>query len=91
LRFCVLTIQSLQTSAPEGHGCETYFENVQSILDVENTGIQLDCVKQEGGEVTSIAEKPASMSDEEAQRLWNEAIHKVTTIDGPWVFEGKIE
>ena len=86
-----IVLGAIVMSEREGHGCETYLENVQSILDAENTGIRLDCVKQEGGEFTSIAEKPASMSDEEAQRWISEAKRRVSTIEGPWIFEGKIE
>jgi hypothetical protein len=87
----VLTINSMHTSAPEGEGCGIYLQNMQSILDEDNTGIRLDCVKQKGGDVTSIAEKPDSMSDEEATRLVGEASRRVTTIDGPWIFDGKID
>lgn len=52
-----LVLGAIVMSERKGHGCETYLENVQSILNAEKTGIRLDCVKQEGGDVTSIAEK----------------------------------
>ena len=86
-----ITISDLMSSINEGEGCDAYFHNLQSILDAEKTGIRLDCVKQEYGEFTSIAEKPASMSDEEAQRLYNEAVRRVTRIEGPWIFTEKVE
>ncbi|GAB4505610.1 MAG: hypothetical protein Fur0043_26070 [Anaerolineales bacterium] len=86
-----LEILTIHMSLPEGTGCETFFDNVQSILDAEGTGIRLDCVKQDYGEFMSIAEKPETMSEEEAQRLINNARYKLTTIDGPWIFTGSIE
>jgi hypothetical protein len=86
-----VVIRSIIAPPAEGEECISYRDNVQSILDAENSGIRLDCVKQEYGSITSIAEKSESMSDEEAQSLINEAKRKITTIDGPWIFTGSIE
>lgn len=86
-----VVIRSIIAPPAEGEECTSYRDNVQSILDAEDSGIRLDCVKQEYGSITSIAEKPESMSDEEAQRLINEAKYKITTIDGPWIFTGSIK
>jgi hypothetical protein len=86
-----LEIRSIFASPLEGTGCEAFFENVQSILDAENTGIRVDCVKQEYGEFMSIADKPESLSEEEALRLLSEAQRRITLIEGPWVFTGSIK
>jgi hypothetical protein len=86
-----IVLKALRVSERVGEVCDTYLKNMQSVLDAENTGIRLDCVKQDYGEFPSIAEKPASMSDEDAQRLVSEARRKIYTIEGPWIFEGKIE
>ena len=85
-----IAIPDLTLVQQGSEGCN-YIQNVQSVLDAEKTGIRLDCVTQEYGVFTSIAEKPASMSDEEAQRLVSEVRHKIFTLEGPWVFEWKFE
>jgi hypothetical protein len=85
-----ITIPDLTFVQKGSEGCN-YIQTVQSVLDAEKTGIRLDCVTQDYGVFTSIAEKPASMSDEEAQRLVSEVRHKIFTIEGPWVFEWKFE
>ena len=85
-----VTIPDLTFVQKGSEGCN-YIQTVQSVLDAEKTGIRLDCVTQDYGVFTSIAEKPASMSDEEAQQLVSEVRRKIFTVEGPWTFEWKFE
>ncbi|MBI3173009.1 MAG: hypothetical protein HYZ25_04780 [Chloroflexi bacterium] len=85
-----VTIPNLTLAQKGSEGCN-YIQTVQSVLDAEKTGIRLDCVTQDYGVFTSIAEKPASMSDEEAQQLVSEVRRKIFTVEGPWTFEWKFE
>lgn len=86
-----LVVKTINFGWTEGKECTTYRDAVQSILDTQNTGVRLDCVKREGGSSFSIAEKPSTMTQEEAEKLISDATSKLTTIEGPWVFSGTIE
>ncbi len=86
-----LVIRTLILSANEGDECTSRREMVQSILDSKGLGIRIDCVKQEYGSFRSIAEKPASMSQEEAEKLVTEAFKESFMITGPWIFVGTVE
>lgn len=86
-----LVIKSLLLDRNEGEECTTYRDKVQSILDAKKLGIRLDCVMQEYGSFQSIAEKPASMSQEEAEQFVREAFREAFTLTGPWIFAAEIK
>jgi len=85
-----LVINSIMLDRNEGGECTTYRDRVQSILDAQGLGIRIDCVMQDYGSFQTIAEKPASMSQEEAERLVRNARREAFMLHGPWIFQGTI-
>jgi hypothetical protein len=92
-----LSIDAIAAPAREGQTCDpSYLEGFQKALDARNTGITIKCelVDLNGGgmEGLAVADKPASMSLEEAEALVNsrELFMEVRGRKGPWVFSGSL-
>lgn len=86
-----LYIGSIGSTPREGEGCAATRDKVQSILDANDTEIQIDCVQQESGSTTFITSKPGAISQEDAEALVSKAFREVFTIKGPWIFTGSIK
>lgn len=86
-----LVIKTLMLDRHDGEECTKYRDTVQGILDAKGLGIRMDCVMQEYGSFQTIAEKPDSMSQEEAEQLVSDAFREAFMINGPWVFTVTIE
>ena len=79
-----LTIASLGAYPSQDEYCSLYMPKIQQSLDERGTGIQLECVNTNGGMTMQIANKPASMSQEEAEQLvFSDEYY---TVKGPWTF-----
>lgn len=81
-----LVIQSIGALPREGQECAFYLETVQSRLDAKGTGIKLDCVSQDRGAQVVIAQKPANMSQSEAETLVSKESVDAFIVQGPWIF-----
>ncbi len=81
-----LVIQSIGALPREGQECAFYLETVQSRLDTKGIGIKLDCVSQEGGAQVVIAQKPANMSQTDAEALVSKESVESFIVQGPWIF-----
>lgn len=86
-----LYIGSIGSTPREGEGCTATRDKVQSILDANDTEIQIDCVQQESGSTTFITSKPSAISQEDAEALVSKAFREVFTITGPWIFTASID
>lgn len=81
-----LIIKSIGALPREGEECSFYLDRVQSRLDAKGVGIKLDCVTQDGGAKVVIAQKPANMSQSDAETLISRESMESFIIQGPWVF-----
>lgn len=83
-----LEISSLWAYPSEGEECNTALRIAQSRLDAQQTGIRLGCEQNEYGAQIFAAEKPATMSDDEAGALVAAAWQQAYTYSGSWMFTG---
>ncbi len=97
VREFTFSIDAIAAPAREGQTCDpSYLEGFQKALDARNTGITIKCelVDLNGGgmEGLAVADKPASMSLEEAEAIVNsrELFMQVRGRQGPWVFSGSL-
>jgi hypothetical protein len=81
-----LAIQAVRMRPDEGKECDAYLNRVQLALNAQHPGIELKCTQEEWGANVTIASKPDSMSQEEAERIALSG--DLFTINGPWVFAG---
>jgi hypothetical protein len=84
-----LTIHSIGASPDEGEACTFYLDKVQKALDVRKTGIKLQCTEESWGSSVTVVSKPASMSQEEADRIVFS--DEFFTIKGPWTFATSVK
>lgn len=82
-----LVVQSLGALPREGEECSFYLDIVQSRLDARGAGIKLDCVGQDGSAKPVIAQKPANMSQNDAESIVSSISNESFTIKGPWIFQ----
>ncbi len=83
-----LTIHALATYPRESEVCGWYLTKVQKMLDAQQAGIKIQCVAHPTGSRLQIVEKPASMSEAEAENLiYSEEFF---TVPGPWVFQASL-
>jgi hypothetical protein len=89
-----LQVAAIITTPNEGEGCAEYREMVQSLLNARSAEIKVDCSQNdfEFGARTRfiIVDKPASMSQEQAEQFVSNVFLESFTIKGPWIFEGTI-
>jgi hypothetical protein len=88
------TIDAIEAAPREGEECtRAYLDKWQTALDARKTGIRIKCIEEEYISGLEIADKPASMSMEDAKTI----IHSmdlyldVNGIRGPWIFEFDIK
>ena len=82
-----LIIQSIGALPREGEECPFYLDIVQSRLDAKGVGIKLDCISQDGGSKVIVTQKPANMSQSDAERVISSASDESFIIKGPWIFQ----
>jgi hypothetical protein len=90
----IFTIDALEAAPKEGEECtQAYLEKAQSVLDANKTGITVKCVEGEYTSGLGVAEKPTSMSMEEAQSILSseDFYLALNGIKGPWTFEFEIK
>jgi hypothetical protein len=87
-------VNAFEAAPREGETCsQSYLEKWQAALDARKTGITVTCIEENYISGLEVADKPASMSVEEAEAI----IHStdlyldVNGIKGPWIFEFDIE
>lgn len=89
-----LTIQYINASLPLSVGCFEQIETVQYLLDINNAGIQVGCVKSEFENMTPssfvILEKPESLTMDEAMKIVTTTSNDLSRVYGPWVFTGQV-
>lgn len=91
LSSAILTIKSLRALPREGQDCEFYLTAVQEALKQDGAGIELACTQGEWGRYNlQIVNKLAGMSEKEARSVVMQYADRVWTVEGPWVFEGKL-
>jgi hypothetical protein len=80
-----LVIESIGAYPTPDEYCSLYMPKIQQALDQRGTGIKLDCKPNAEGALTmQIVSKPASMSDEGAQKIvYSDEFY---TVKGPWTF-----
>lgn len=86
-----LIIQSIGALPREGEECPFYLDIVQSRLDAKGVGIKLDCVSQDGGSRIMITQKPANMSQSDAETIISSASDESYIIKGPWIFQASAQ
>ena len=80
-----LTIESLGAPPSIGEYCSLYMPKIQQALKERGIAISLDCVDVNGVATMRIVSKPASMSDEDAQKIvYSDEFY---TVKGPWTFQ----
>lgn len=80
----MLTIQAIGAYPREGEICGVYLEKAQAMLKTNYPGLQAQCIQNAWGGGLTVAAKPDSMSQTEAEAII--ASDKFFTIQGPWVF-----
>lgn len=88
------TIDAIVARPYEGEECtQAYLEKAQAFLDAKKTGIKVKCITEEYHSGLEIADKPESMSMEEAQSILNnnDFYLGLNGIKGPWIFEFEIK
>lgn len=88
------TIDALEAAPREGEECtQAYLGKAQAALDANKTGIIVKCVEGEYVSGLEVADKPTSMSMEEAQSILSseDFYLELNGIKGPWVFEFEIK
>lgn len=82
-----LIIHSLGALPREGEECSLYLDRVQSQLDARGTGIKVDCVTQDAGSQVVITQKPAEMSQSDAEEMVARMNIDTSLVKGPWIFD----
>ena len=88
------TIDALEAAPWEGQECtQAYLEKAQAVLDANKTGITVKCMKGENTSGLEVADKPTSMSMEDAQSILSSSdiYLGLNGIKGPWIFEFEIK
>ncbi len=79
-----LTIDSIGAYPTQDEYCSLYLPKIQQAMADRGTGISVDCAEQNGSMVMQITSKPASMSQEEAEKIvFSDDFY---TVKGPWTF-----
>lgn len=80
-----LTVESLGAAPGIGEYCSVYMPKIQQTLIERGIAITLDCVDVNGTLTMQIVSKPASMSEEDAQKIvYSDEFY---TVKGPWTFQ----
>lgn len=80
-----LTVESLGAAPGIGEYCSLYMPKIQQTLIERGIAITLDCVDVNGTLTMQIVSKPASMSEEDAQKIvYSDEFY---TVKGPWTFQ----
>lgn len=82
-----LIIHSLGALPREGEECSVYLDRVQSQLDARGAGIKVDCVTQDAGSQVVITQKPAEMSQSDAEEMVARMNIDSSLVKGPWIFD----
>ncbi len=84
LSASVLTIESVGAYPDADEYCSLYMPKIQQTLNDRGIAITLDCPNIDGVASLQIADKPADMSQEEAEQLvFSDEFY---TVRGPWSF-----
>lgn len=86
-----LSIEALRYLPDEGFECQEYLAGVQSILEAAGSGIRLACTQEEWGANLTIEEFPSTMTQAQAEELFNSASDHYFNFYGPWKFSGAFE
>ncbi len=79
-----LTIDSIGAYPTQDEYCSLYLPKIQQAMADRGTGIAVDCTEQNGSMVMQITSKPASMSQEDAEKIvYSDDFY---TVKGPWSF-----
>jgi hypothetical protein len=78
-----ITVRSIFAPPREGQACDRMNE-IKHYLNEKAPGFMVKCQENDGVSSIEIADKPISMSEDEAQRLLYAAYNN--RIDGPWDF-----
>ena len=79
-----LTIESLGAYPSQDEYCTLYMPKIQQALKQRGIDITLDCANTNGSLAMQISQKPASMSQDEAEQLvFSDEFY---TVKGPWTF-----
>ncbi len=85
LSSATLTVESLGAPPAPGEYCSLYMPKIQQTLTERGIAISLDCTDVNGALTMKIVSKPASMSDEDAQKIvYSDEFY---TVKGPWTFQ----
>ena len=85
LSSAVLTVESLGAPPTIGEYCSLYMPKIQQTLNERGIAITLNCADVNGAATMQIVSKPASMSDEDAQKIvYSDEFY---TVKGPWTFQ----
>ena len=82
-----LIVHSIGALPREGEECSVYLDRVQSQLDARGTGIKVDCVTRDEGSQVVITQKPAGMSQSEAEEMVARMNIDTSLVKGPWIFD----
>lgn len=88
------TIDALEAAPREGEECApAYLAKAQAALEADNTGITVKCTEGEFISGLEVADKPATMSIEEAQSILAspDLYLALNGIKGPWIFNFEIK
>lgn len=86
-----LVVQSIGALPREGQECSFYLDTVQSRLDAKGVAIKLDCVNQDRGATAIVAQKPANMSQADAETLVSRESMESFIVQGPWIFPSSVQ
>ena len=79
-----LTIESLGAYPSQDDYCSLYMPKIQQVLTERGIGITLDCIDTNGSMAMQITNKPATMSQDEANQIvYSDEFY---TVKGPWTF-----
>lgn len=79
-----LTVQSLGAQPTQDEYCSSYLPKIQEALTQRGIAITLGCSGANGSESMQIITKPASMSQQDAEKLVYS--DEFFTVKGPWTF-----
>jgi len=84
LSTAIITIDAIAAPPRAEDYCTIYIYKIQQALTERGTGILLECVDSDGGQIMQIVGKPDTMSQEEAEQIvYSDEFYAVT---GPWSF-----
>ncbi len=79
-----LTIDSIGAYPTQDEYCSVYLPKIQQAMADRGTGVSVACIEQNGSMVMQITNKPASMSQEDAEKIvYSDEFY---TVKGPWTF-----